>query len=363
MYDPIPDFGENYAESRGKFFEAMKGKGEIHSAKHPDKGPDGDDLFMDVGVIGPDDAEGALVLVSGTHGPELICGAGSITAFLNSGIYKNFNDLKLILVHAHNPYGCAWMRRTDQNNVDLNRNYYDFSVPFTPHPGYDNLRPIIVPEEWDAEKTAKGLATYEAEHGKVAMLGAMVTGQSHDANGLFYRGSEPSWSRIEMTRFLQELTAKQKTVSVVDAHTALGPYGDVYMAHGYHPDEPQFKAFREAYGGNVRSVNDPDDIDEDMPGTPAGPFVMGVGDILPDKLTYAIVIEIGTLPSNVVFPALMRDNWLHIHGTPGDEEWNTHKTHMREVFYPREDEWKDKVWKHMIWSINSSAQLARGEVG
>ena len=361
MYNARADFSEDYQESRAKFLAAMAGKGGVVSIKHPKKGPDGGDLYMDFGVIGPEDAEGALVLISGTHGPELFAGSGSQTAFLNSGLYNDYEDVKVILVHAHNPYGSAWLRRTDHNNIDLNRNYYDFSIPFTPHPGYDKLRPVIVPDEWDAAKVGEGMKAYEDKHGKVGLLGAMITGQSHDPDGLFYRGTGPAWSRKHMEDMLPKLTEKQSVVSVIDVHTGLGPYGEPYMVHGYEPGSADFNAFKAAYEGEVRSVKDPADIDEDMPGEPAGPIVLGIKAMMPDKQSYAVVIEYGTVPPEQVFPALMRDNWTHLHDKPGTENWTETKQMMREAFYPREDKWKDMIWERAVWAIERSARLARGQ--
>ena len=96
----------------------MSGKGEVVSVKHPEKGPDGKDIFIDFGMIGPANAKGALVLISGTHGPELFAGSGPQAALLNSGLIGDYDDLHVVLVHGHNPYGSAWMRRTDHKNID-----------------------------------------------------------------------------------------------------------------------------------------------------------------------------------------------------------------------------------------------------
>ena len=34
-------------------------------------------------------------------------------------------DVAIVLVHALNPFGFAWRRRWNENNVDLNRNFLD----------------------------------------------------------------------------------------------------------------------------------------------------------------------------------------------------------------------------------------------
>ena len=359
MYDAKPDFSENYQESRTKFLGAMDGVGQVISILHPETGPDGKELYLDFGVIGPEDATGSLVLVSGTHGPELFAGSGPQTALLNSGLIDDFKDLKVIMVHAHNPFGSAWLRRTDHNNIDLNRNYYDPVKPFEVHPGYNKLRPVIVPDVWDEAEVGNGMKAYEKKHGKVGLLAAMVTGQRHDPVGMFYGGTEAAWSQVQMRETLKNLTVNQSTVSMIDFHTGLGPYGVPYMVHGYEVGTPEFIDFKEAYEGEVRSTLDPDDIDEDLPGSPEGPIVLGLSRMLPDKQTYAVVIEYGTVPPEIVFPTLLKDNWMHLNETPGSQVWSDHKQKVREVFYPLEDEWKDMIWERAIWAIRRSATLAR----
>ncbi|MDG1827411.1 MAG: DUF2817 domain-containing protein [Henriciella sp.] len=361
-FDAKPCFSDTYAQSRQKFLSAATPHGDIHSFLHPEKGPDGGDLYLDMAVIGDAEANAGLVLISGTHGPEGFCGAGCQIALLESGLIDEFSDLRVVLIHAHNPYGFAWLRRTDHENIDLNRNYYDFSKTFTPHPGYDILRPHIVPRELDMDRISAGMAEYEAEHGKVGLLAAMVTGQSHDADGLFYRGSAPTWSQKIVTENLPGLLEAQDEVSVIDFHTGLGPFGVPYIVHGYAPGTEAFKAFRRAYGDDVKSTEDPADIDENMPATPEGPIVLAFDKILPGKSSYAVVIEYGTYPPDRVFPVLMKDNWLHAYGDLDSVVGREIKAEIKEIFYPASDKWKDMIWDESVKAMRCSAKLVRDKV-
>lgn len=363
MYDAKPEFSDSYSESRQKFLDAMAGTGEVQSIKHSRQGPEGEDLYMDFGILGPKDAKAGLVIISGTHGPEGLCGSGAQVGFLNSGMAEDVSDMRVILIHAHNPYGFAWDRRTNEDNIDLNRNYYDFSIPFTPHPGYDEIRPVIVPEVWNSEKLAAGMAAYEKEHGKVGLLAAMVTGQSHDAAGMFYRGEAPSWSRKVVEEVLPQLLAGQSQVGIVDYHTGLGPFGVPYIVHGYKKESEEYAAFTKAFEGDVRSLDDTEEFDEDLPAAPEGPIVLAFDTILPGKQHYAVVIEYGTYEPNRVFSTLMHDNWLHAHGDLKSAEARAIKAEVREVFYPDSDEWKDMIWERTVWSINCMTQLLRDQSG
>jgi len=65
-------FSEHYAHARTKFLSAAQDAGAVMRAyEHPSqRGPDGERLSIDVGVIGPPDAPRGLLLISGTHGVE-----------------------------------------------------------------------------------------------------------------------------------------------------------------------------------------------------------------------------------------------------------------------------------------------------
>ena len=120
-----PDlFSKTYAEARSRFIEAASANGfEVTSEVLPIEGPAGEELAMDFAVGGPADAASALVVISGTHGPEGYTGSACQLGFLESSDLRNlFSTHRVVLVHAHNPFGFAWMRRTTEGNVDLNRN-------------------------------------------------------------------------------------------------------------------------------------------------------------------------------------------------------------------------------------------------
>ena len=57
------------------------------------------------------------------------------------------DNLSIVLLHASNPYGFAWGRRVNEDNVDLNRNFVDFDAPLPENPGYNEIRHGIVRSE------------------------------------------------------------------------------------------------------------------------------------------------------------------------------------------------------------------------
>ena len=141
-------FSSNYEQARKKFLEAADATGtNIESFKNPNTGPKGESLYTDVALIGSEDAKVILVLISGTHGVEGFGGSGIQTGLLCEGINSSLNfDTSVVMIHAINPYGFAHLRRFNEDNVDLNRNFVDHSQPYPINQGYKDLVDVINPK-------------------------------------------------------------------------------------------------------------------------------------------------------------------------------------------------------------------------
>src|SRR5687768_10840569 len=87
---PVPDaFSSSYAEAREKFLAAAQAAGLlVESKRHPEKGREGEDLFMDVAREGDPSASKLLVLSSACHGVEGFCGSGVQVAALRDAAWR-----------------------------------------------------------------------------------------------------------------------------------------------------------------------------------------------------------------------------------------------------------------------------------
>ena len=141
----------DYQQARAAFLDAAaSGSASINHYDHPLTGPDGRPLATDVAVLGAPDAPTQLLVISGTHGVEGFAGSMCQTAWLRDGVDIP-DGLGIVLIHAINPYGFAWVRRVNEDNVDLNRNGIDFAAPLPENAGYDELADALVPSTWDDE--------------------------------------------------------------------------------------------------------------------------------------------------------------------------------------------------------------------
>ena len=355
-----PDlFSKTYTEARTRFVEAASANGfEVTSEVLPIEGPAGEELAMDFAVGGPADAASALVVISGTHGPEGYTGSACQLGFLESSDLRNlFSAHRVVLVHAHNPFGFAWMRRTTEGNVDLNRNYVDFSSALRGNPEYDRLHHAFVPEELNDPDAARTLAEYQEQHGAVAYMAAMLGGQRTHADGLFYGDTKPSWSRETMVAGLQKHLSEQKRVVIIDIHTGLGAYGVPYLVHGYPAEDSRFNVMAEIFGEVMRSTAVKEEFDEDLPVDPEGPIVLAMDWVLPGKESFAYVIEYGTYPPKDVLGAHIADNWLHAYGDLNSDQGKAIKAELRRVMYPEFDDWKTMIWDEAVDALKKSAQV------
>jgi len=132
--EPSAGFSATYAQARDKFLAAATERGlAVETHVHPaQRGAQGEALAIDVALLGPEDATSALLLTSGTHGAEGFCGSGCEVNLLRDDswmIRVARSGVRVLVLHALNPHGFSHLARTNEDNIDLNRNFRDFSVP------------------------------------------------------------------------------------------------------------------------------------------------------------------------------------------------------------------------------------------
>ncbi len=339
-------FSASYGEARAKFLAAAKAAGAaVQSYPHPLKGPDGGDLALDLAYLGPRDAERVLVTTSATHGIEGFCGSGCQIGFLESGLHGEMpDDMALVHVHAHNPHGFAHQRRVTEDNVDLNRNFADFSAPLPDNPAYEAVHPWLVPGDWDGPARQAADAAIEgfiAANGMFAFQAAVSCGQHGHPDGLFFAGQAPTWSRRTIEALAREYLVGRDHVALIDFHTGLGPRGHGELISVDAPGGAEHLRIVAWYGDEVRTPSSGDSVSADVQGT----IETGYHALLTNTQSTTIAIEFGTLPPEQVLQALRADNWLYLHGDVNSEMGQAIKREIRAAFYGEDHEWYAMVWQ------------------
>ena len=252
-------FSHSYAEARARFVEATTAaRATLTTVAHPRVGPDGGVLSADIAWVGPEHASKVLVMISGTHGIEGFFGSAVEHEWLQRREFDALPpDIAVMLIHAINPYGFAWERRTNEDNVDVNRNWIDFESTLPPNPEYDELANDLCPTYWDLktqERTGAALGARIAAMGVAAFQQAVSGGQWTHPKGLFYGGNRPSWSRSVLTETVKAKLPSARQVVILDFHTGLGPFGYVDPIVEFRSNDATFLRTKEWIGASITSL-------------------------------------------------------------------------------------------------------------
>ena len=337
-------FSDSYAEARGKFLEAARAAGAAltHYLHPSEKGPAGDSLYLDAAVLGPPEAPRIVVAGSGTHGIEGYPGSAAQTAWLR-GRPRLPRDTGVVLFHAHNPWGFAHKTRTTEENVDLNRNFIDFSRPLPRNPGYVELHPMITPQRWDdatIEEVFRRLDAFRERVGEKAFSDAFNGGQYSHVDGIYYGGHRPQWANGAIRSAVKDHLGRARNVAFLDLHTGIGPWCEhVYLC--FHPEGAAARARARAWWGE-RAVN-LHGVTHKALATYHGTIIDAFAAMLPAAEVTALAIEFGTLPRREMQRAGLAQRWMRFEGARDPVLTTRVRRSYEEAFYPADPRWRAAV--------------------
>lgn len=341
-------FSRSYAEARRKFLAAAGEAGlQVEAKAHPLPGLEGEPLAMDVARDGHPNASSLLVLSSACHGVEGFCGSGvQVAALRDAGFRARAAErgVAVLYIHALNPYGFSFLRRTTHENVDLNRNFHDFAQPLPVNAAYRELHPLLVPPDWPPDgANAQALAAYIARHGEKAYQAAISGGQHEYADGLFYGGRAPTWSNLAVREVLRTHGRRAARLGWIDFHTGLGPSGLGERIYAGRDDPQAIARASRWWGGEGRT---PVTSFYDGSSTSArltGLMFTSAYDECPQAEYTGMALEYGTVPLASTFQALRGEQWLNAHPDAPPELAQSIRQAMREAFYTDTDAWREQV--------------------
>ncbi len=345
-------FSSSYAQARVKFLEAAAIAGlQVQSHAHPLKGRDGEDLAMDVARDGALGAENLLIVSSACHGVEGYCGSGVQVHALHDAEWlakSRASGTAVLYIHALNPYGFSHIRRTTHENVDLNRNFQDFTKPLPDNAAYRALEPLILPEAWPptADNEA-AIADFIATNGQLAYQSAITQGQHEFADGLFYGGNSPTWSNQTLRGVLRQHTKSAKRIGWIDLHTGLGASGHGERIWAGRDDAVAVARARSWWGGG-KDGNAATPITSIYDGSSTSAFLTGlmwhsIYQEAPQAEYTGIAMEYGTVPVLDVLGALRAEHWLNNHPNAPAELASQIKAQMMTAFYTDTDLWRGQI--------------------
>ncbi len=332
-------FHTNYRDARRAFRDAARDNNfEFASYKLPNLcGIDGENLSIDVAVKGEGNQ---LILTSGVHGIEGYAGSGCQISCMK---HIDFNDIRVILIHAINPHGFSYKSRTNENAVDLNRNcggsfprYYNHDYDHI----HEKLRAHIYNDSPPSQSALKKtLQLLEATMGEAEFAKAITGGQFRHPDGLFYGGNRLQKSlEIVNDILMTHCRNKASRTLTIDFHTGLGPSGHGELVFTGTAPQPALGLVRQ-WLTDVTCPAEGGSVTKSVKGSAEKIFIR---DDLGHQVSYA-ALEFGTLPMKDVLLALCGDVWLKRQTKVDADIANHIRTSVFTAFCGTTDEWQTSV--------------------
>jgi hypothetical protein len=314
-------------------------------------------LFVDVTVVGATNPRWSVVVSSGTHGIEGFLGSAVQVSCLRKLSLDELAQTngQFIFIHSLNPYGFAHLRRVNEENVDLNRN---FLLPGEVYngatEGYVRLNGFLNPISRPRRFEFFGMAAFW----KILCLGssafkqAVAGGQYNYTKGMFFGGQQSSRS-FEIVRNHVVPSIQSRLVVHVDFHTGLGKYAmhKLFLVSEARPEE--LSRFRELFETQVEHLS-------------IGPYdakgnfgrYMVAATTAKGIQYYFLTAEFGTHPLIRVLRALRNENRTHFYTPEGSPESQLAKAELLECFCPESSSWRSSVLQQGLEIIQRAHRAA-----
>lgn len=330
-------FSENYDMARERFRAAAKKCGAaLFDLQLDATAPDGTSLSIDIAVLGSRNPQRAVLHSSGLHGVEGYAGAAIQCALLERRMVIPSNGA-IILVHALNPYGMAWLRRFNENNVDLNRNFIARdSDRYGVSDGYRRLESLLNPKTPPRHDFFLVQALYcIVRYGRQHLRQAIAEGQYECPNGLFFGGKTLEQGPTLYMAWLKEHLADLEYLFALDVHTGLGKSGEQSLF--LRSDESDPEKLSRTLDRHLIWDHKDSQVGYKIRGHHAAIFEMAKENLPFDFLTQ----EFGTYHSVRTLYALREENRWHHYG--GGTVFHPTKKRLKECFAPESGKWREKI--------------------
>ena len=346
-------FAGSYAESAGRFLIACDDLREAGHKVSSDRleigmtGPSGEPLCIDVAVVGSLNSGKVLLSSSGIHGVEGYPGSAIQLAVMDDlSKQEPFKDHAIIFIHIINPYGMAWFRRFNENNVDLNRNFLKRDQEYSGVPdGYENVREFINPEvvpprkeRWFKLKAFRLIMKY----GFSNLKQCIAEGQYEYPKSIQYGGKELQPGPNLLLNWLDKKLKGVSKVWAIDLHTGLGPSGHDTLLVSAGMNEEKYSQLEELFPRHVESLDPHSGVGYKI----VGDLHQGLEDRYDGIEWVSITQEFGTFKPLQVLKASRAENQWTQWGIYSDQvearrHWS--REQMLRTFNPRDEVWQAKI--------------------
>jgi Protein of unknown function (DUF2817) len=338
---PETFFSPDYLTARDRFRRAAQAGGaRLDELKLDARGPNDEPLGIDIATIGAEHASRLVLQTVGLHGVEAFAGSAIQLAALGS-LRQPPPGCALVLVHVLNPYGMAWLRRVNEHNVDLNRNFGPHAQNASAASGlYERIDAILNPPSAPGfDWFPLAAAALTLRYGYRNLRQTVAEGQYTHPRGLFYGGADLEAGPQHYLEWLRRNCARAKYVFGLDVHTGLGRRGESTLileaGVGVTPAATLARALQ-------NPLVDP--VQGDSVYVARGTMGSSLPEALPNAGVDFVLQELGTYPSFKVFRALRQENRWHHYGKGSLD--HRAKRALLEALCPESPAWRQRVVVH-----------------
>lgn len=351
-------FPSSYTEARERFLEAAHHAGcDVVSWPMQAQGPHQSALFIDVARWGNPQASNWLLVTSGLHGTEGPFGSAVQLEFLKQlNSSKSDSRPSVLFIHALNPFGYAWIRRANEDNIDLNRNF------LLPGESYQGAHPLFqyVYETFNPHRSRRFYQNFYLEawwlisrYSKAALQASLPVGQYEYPEGLFFGGKAPSQTMNMLQQNLPGLVPHADNVVHLDFHTGLGKWTTGHLLIDSQPGDHEYQWWNAwAPVGMVEPVSSKSTAY--LARGTIGPWMKQV--VFPQAQYRYAAAEFGTYGGVRVLRSLVEELRSHYALDPDDRRYQAAKKLVLNTFIPPSPDWRNSVLRQGLKLCESASQ-------
>lgn len=316
-----------------------------------------DGLYIDnIFLPATEETTNLIILTTGVHGIEGYIGSAMLDVFFDR-IYPfiDTKDTGILVVANVNPYGMKYMRRYNENNVDLNRNFIEDWETFdlSSNKEYPKVDKFLQPEGkirnafWHEVGFYLSLGKEAIFKGADTITNALLTGQYEYPDGVYYGGNGDEKSTTYLKGVFKDcLESEYDNIIHVDIHSGYGPRYNMVIFNSVQ--DPTTEADSKAQlGYDYIIAQDSEDFYVTY-GDTTDYFYRLAKSMNSDKTLYSTCFEFGTIGDGFL------DSILSLKYTVDENRQNKYPTNNKisaeisrqtylELFYPTETEWRLKT--------------------
>ena len=316
-----------------------------------------DELYIDnIYLPSKEKKENLIVLTTGVHGMEGYIGSVMLDVFFEE-IYPQLDtDTTGVQIIANvNPYGMKYMRRYNENNVDLNRNFilewdgFDYSS----NKDYPEVKSFLQPEGkiknafWHEVSFYLSLAKEAITKGADKVSDALLTGQYEYPQGVYFGGTKDEKSTTYLKEVFNDcLDGEYDNIVHIDIHSGYGPRYNMVIFNSVYDTMTEAQT-KEAFSYDYVIANDSESFYATT-GDTTDYFYRLAESKNSDKELFSTCFEFGTIGDSFFDTILslkytVDENRQYWYPTDNKVASEVVFEHYKELYYPTEIQWREKT--------------------